>query len=131
MKRNQKIWIGVAAALLVVLIAGLLVWQPWKQDTVAGSKIVTVEFTYGTGVSNAYVIHTDAEYLAEALLQEGIIKEIDESGYYTTFNDVTADYNADKSWWKVTKDGEMTSVGINEQPILDGERYEITYTTDA
>ena len=50
------------------------------------------------------------------------------SGFYTTVAGVTADYSVDQGWWCVTKDGEMTTKGINELVLADGDKYEITYT---
>ena len=128
MKRQQKIWIGVAAAVLIALVIGLLVWQPWKAQTQAGSKTVTVDIVDNQKKTSEVVMKTDAEYLANALLEYKVIDEIKSDGFYTTINGITADYSKDQSWWMVTKDGEMTSVGMNEQPIADGEHYEITYT---
>lgn len=127
MSKKQKITVGVAFVLLVAVIAALLIWQPWKLDTQSGSKAITVSIVHND-TTDDIVIHTDAEYLADALLEKGIISERRDDGFYTTIHGITADYSKDNSWWCVTKNGEMTSVGMNEQPIEDNEHYEITYT---
>ena len=79
-------------------------------------------------VAVAHEIHADAEYLADALLEEGVIEEKATDGMYTVIAGERADYTLDNSWWCVTKGGEMTSVGMNEQPIADGDSFEITNT---
>lgn len=92
-----------------------------------GEKDITVSIVYKDGNSKDLEINTDAEYLADALAEEGIIEYADD-GFYTTVDGVTADYNADKGWWCVTKDGVMTTEGMNTLVIADGDKFEITYT---
>ena len=128
MTKQQKIWIIVAAAVLAALVICLLVWQPWKGQTQEGSKTVTVTIVDNEKNSTEVVLKTDAEFLADALLEKGVIPEKDASGFYTTFNGVTADYDKDQSWWMITKDGQMTDKGLNDLAIADGDKYEITYT---
>ncbi|MBQ7935662.1 MAG: hypothetical protein IJ333_04870, partial [Clostridia bacterium] len=68
-----------------------------------------------------------AEYLADALVEEGLI-EYAADGLYTTIDGITADWSVDESWWCISKDGVSLNVGMNQQPIADGEHYEATYT---
>lgn len=128
MTKQQKIWIIVAAVVLAALVIGLLIWQPWKAQTQQGGKHVVVTIIDNEKKSTEVDLHTDAEYLADALLEKGVIAEKDASGFYTTFNGITADYNKDKSWWMITKDGNMTDKGLNDLAIADGDKYEIVYT---
>ena len=90
---------------------------------------ITVKIVYADGESKTLSIKTDKQFLADALVDEGII-EYDESGFYTTVDGVTADFNVDGGWWCLTKDGTMTTDGLNTQPIADGDVFEITYTID-
>ncbi len=128
MTKQQKIWIIVAAVVLAALVVGLLIWQPWKEQAQEGSKTVTVTIIDNEKKSTEVVLKTDAEYLADALLEKGVITEKAADGFYTTFNGVTADYSKDQSWWMITKDGQMTDKGLNDLAIADGDKYEITYT---
>ncbi len=127
--KNKKL-IAVLSCVLVVLIAAVaVVFITTRPETDDGTKEITVTVVSKEKEEKVFEIDTDAEYLGEALLEEKIVNE-DEyaSGFYTVINGKKADYNVDQSWWCVTKDGEMTSVGMNEQPILDGDKFEITYT---
>lgn len=94
-----------------------------------GEKDITVTVVYDDGESKEFAINTDAEYLADALVEEGLI-EYAEDGYYTTIDGLTADWDANMSWWCITKDGQMTMNGLNTLAISDGDRFEITYTID-
>ena len=128
MQKKQKWLIGIGAAVLVVVAAvALLLWKGFSADPNEGSKAITFEVVLKDGSSTERTITTDAEYLADALVEEGLV-EYAADGFYTTIDGVTADWSVDESWWCITKDGEMTSVGMNQQVIADGEHYEATYT---
>lgn len=88
---------------------------------------ITVKIVFPDGTDKTLSISTDKEFLADALVDEGIIEYV-EDGLYTTVDGVTADFSADGSWWCLTKDGVMTNDGFNTQPIADGDKFEITYT---
>ncbi len=88
---------------------------------------VTVEIIDAEGEKTTLELETSETYLADALVEEGVI-EYNEGGLYTTVNGITADYNVDGSWWCVTKDGTMTTEGMNTLKLADGDKYEITYT---
>lgn len=75
-------------------------------------------------------IHTDKDNLEDALLEYGLI-EGDESEYglyIKKVNGIEADYDKDKSWWAISKDGEALMTGAKSTVIADGENYEFTYT---
>ena len=91
------------------------------------AKSVSVTIVYEDKTEEKIELNTEAEFLADALVEKGII-EYDKDGYYTTVKGVTADYNKDQAWWCVTKGGEMTNEGLNTLAISDGDTYEITYT---
>ena len=47
----------------------------------------------------------------------------------TTVNGITADYNADGAWWCLTDAaGEMTTVGVADIELHNGDSYAFTYT---
>ena len=129
MTRNIKASLLRAISLLAVIAVAITCLaacgEPNPNDDM---KSISVTVVFADGGFKAYDIETDAAYLADALLEEGVIAEKAEDGYYTTVAGVTADYSVDKGWWCVTKDGEMTAKGINELVLADGDKYEITYT---
>lgn len=127
--KQKKLIIGLAVCLAVVIAAVGIVLATAKPETQNGAKEITVEIVYSDKTDKVLDIDTDAEFLAEALFEEKLITEEEyKSGFYTVIDGQKADYNENQSWWCVTKDGEMTSVGMNELPIADGDKFEITYT---
>lgn len=127
--KNKKLVVALAVVLVCIATLFGVLWKFAKPKTVEGSKQITVAVISSDETENKYTIKTDAEYLGDALYEEKLITEEEyETGYYTVVDGVKADYNVDQSWWCVTKDGEMTTVGMNEQPIADGDKFEITYT---
>ncbi len=101
---------------------------PADSSSLAEEKAqITVKIVFPDGTDKTLSIGTDKQFLAEALVDEGIIEYV-ESGLYTTVDGVTADFSADGSWWCLTKDGAMTNDGLNTQPIADGDKFEIVYT---
>lgn len=91
-------------------------------------KSIAITVIFKDKSKKEYTVKTDGEFLADALLKAGIIQSVSDDGMYTEIAGERADYTADKAWWCVTKDGAMTTEGINTQKIADGDRFEITNT---
>lgn len=128
MKKNTKIILGVLA--LVVVVAVLLgVYAAVRPDATQGVKALTVTVVHGDGSEKVFDIHTDAEYLAEALLENEIVEDNQtEWGLYIlTADGETAD-EANQEWWCLTKGGQEHMYGASETAIADGESYELTFT---
>lgn len=94
---------------------------------------VKAEFTVtnAAGESSTVTLEvTDGEKLSDALAEAGIISEEEAAaGFVTTVNGETADWDKDKAWWCLTDGtGEMTSVGIGDIELHDGDSYAFTYT---
>ena len=72
----------------------------------------------------------DGEKLSEALAEAGVISQDEaDAGFVTTVNGETADYNTDGAWWCLTDaSGEMTTVGVADIELHDGDSYAFTYT---
>lgn len=127
--KNKKtvIALGLALAIIIVAFAALFIMN--RPEAEKGNKTISVTVVFSDKSEKDYSIKTDAQYLGDALLQEKLVTEEEYSkGYYTVIADQRADYNLDKSWWCVAVNGEMTNVGINQQPISDGDEFEITNT---
>ena len=98
-------------------------------SSAAAEAQATVEFTVTTAdgsVSSVLLNVTDGEKLAKA----GIISQEEaDAGFVTTVNGETADYNKDQAWWCLTDAaGEMTTVGVADIELHDGDSYAFTYT---
>ena len=128
MKKKQLLLIAISAVLLVGLIIGaVFLWKGSSADPIEGSKAIIFEVVQKDGTSKEHNISTDAEYLADALAEAGLV-DYAKDGMYTTIDGITADWNVDESWWNISKGGTALGVGMNDQPIADGEHYEATYT---
>ena len=132
-KINKKVIIGVAA--LVVLIAALaVVYALFIAKPVEGSKSITIEVVNSAEESTIYELHTDAEYLIEAMEEAGKqgLSFSGEEGPYgmmvDTVNEERADYTLDGAYWSFTVNGEYSNYSIDTQPIMDGDAFGIIYT---
>ena len=101
--------------------------------SVASAAQATVEFTVTAAdgsVSSVLLNVTDGEKLSTALAEAGIISQEEaDAGFVTTVNGETADYDKDKAWWCLTDAaGEMTTVGVADIELHDGDSYAFTYT---
>ena len=126
-KKNKRL-LCIAAAALVVLIA-VFAWLYFanKPKTNAGAKHISVE-VITAGKQNTYEYDTDAEYLRQVLADEnGLISGADsEYGMFVTTVDGITAVEANEEWWCFTKGGEMLMTGVDDTPIADGDKFEIT-----
>lgn len=93
-----------------------------------GAKTVTVKVV-ADGQELTFTLHTDKENLEDALLEHDLI-DGDEGQfglYIKKVNGIVADYDTDKTYWAITKNGEDTS-GAKSTVISDGDCYELTKT---
>lgn len=132
---GNKKKIGIAVAVLVILAAAMLIiYFVAKPKPTQGAKAVTIEVVDDQGASKSFEVHTDAEYLRQAMEEtEGLTFEGTESDYgmmVETVNGVTADYNADGAYWAFFVNDNYCEYGIDSQPVNDGETYRIVYTID-
>ena len=103
----------------------------YTEDTELGSgaKTVKVEVIVGDK-SVTLTLNTDADTLGEALFEHGLIDgDEGEFGLYVkVVNGITADYDADKSYWGFYKNGEYMMTGVDGTAISGGESYELVYS---
>ena len=92
---------------------------------------ITLEVVGPDGTSKEFVIKTDPENnLRKALEAESLIAG-DEGPYglyIKVVDGITADYDVDRSWWGLYKDGEMLMTGVDSTPIADGDHFELVYS---
>ena len=130
---KKKIILAVGALVLVAAIfAG--VYFALAPKASAGGKEITIEVIDDAQASTVYEVSTDAEYLGDAIREtEGLTVEGTESEYglmVDTVNGVVADYNENGAYWAFYVDGEYCMYGIDQQPIEDGQAYQIIYTAE-
>ncbi len=109
--------------------------DPWEdaaytEDTEfgEGAKTVTVEVRVNDH-SVIFTLHTDREILGEALLDHDLIagEESQYGLYVKVVNGITADYDADQSYWQVCVNGEEAMTGVDGVEIADGAAYGLVY----
>ena len=85
----------------------------------------------GDGSTKTAELHTDEAYLGPALLASeelGVEGENVAYGLYIQTVDGETASDAGRTYWSLSKDGEITPNGADLTPIADGERYELTLT---
>lgn len=152
MKMMNRIFsLAVTAALAVGLLAGCGASSTASSTAVSSEAVSSVaasseaasaeaseakvkaQFTVtgADGESQTFDLEvTDGEKLSDALAEAGIISEEEAAaGFVTTVNGETADWDKDSAWWCLTDaSGEMTSVGVGDIELHDGDSYAFTYT---
>lgn len=121
--------IGIPAVLIAVLA---FVYLTFGARPAAGEKLVTIEVISQTQETVTYSLHTDAEYLRQAMEEtEGLTFSGTEGSFglmIDTVNGVRADYRLDHAYWSILVNGEYASYGIDTQPVADGDAFTIAYT---
>ena len=78
--------------------------------------------------TDGFTIKTDKENLGDALIEHNLVEG--EQGAYGLYikkvNGITADYDVDKHYWSISKDGTALMTGADGETIVGGEHYEIT-----
>lgn len=132
-KQNKKVILGVVVFIAVVAILGA-VYYFTRPETQKGAKEVAITVVSEEGKKTEYEIHTDAEYLQGAMddaKEEGLTYSGTEGDYglmVDTVNGEKAVYEDDGAYWAFTVNGEYCNYGVSEQPVADGDKFEIIYT---
>lgn len=125
---------AISLALLCILMAGLFfLYRNFGPQTVAGTKTLTIDVVYEDSSTDTYTVTTDADYLEEAIAE---IADLTVDGSRTeqfglmilSVNGIEADYTKDRAYWAVLLDGVPSNYGISQQPVKDGEHYQLFYT---
>jgi len=127
--KNKKIVLAVAA-LAVVMALMLGVWLVSRPDAVEGGKEITVTVVHKDASENVFEYNTDAEYLGQILLEEGLIEgEMGEYGLMiSTVDGETADWNVDQSYWAIYIGEDYATTGADGIVLTDGGEYRLEYT---
>lgn len=92
-----------------------------------GEMQFALTITDGDGAQTHITVNTDAATVGEALETLGLIQG--EEGayglYVETVNGITADYDADKTYWAFYINGEYAMTGVDATEIVTGDSYEL------
>lgn len=122
----------LSVVLCVVLIAALALNFAGcaKEDTTGGEKSFTFLVADLDGNEETFAITSAKKTVGEALTDEGLIAG--EEGEYglmvDTVNGITADWNADQTYWAFYIDGEYATTGVDQTDITDGTTYSMVLT---
>ncbi|MGF7143356.1 hypothetical protein HNQ56_001779 [Anaerotaenia torta] len=116
-------------AMVLVILAMVLIYNRFKPEPQKGAKEIAIEVIIPEEEAQKFTLHTDAEYLRQALEEKDLIQGSDsEYGLFITeVNGRSAD-SAKQEWWCITKDGASVEYGVDSIAIADGDKYEITLT---
>ena len=128
--KNKKLIVAVVA--LVVVIAVMLgVYSFTRPETVKGAKEYAVTVIHSDGGKKVFLLDTDAEFLAEALMEAELIAG--EEGPYgltlITVDGEDAVWDTDNAYWCIYIGEEMATVGISAIPVYDGSAFTLEYTS--
>ena len=127
--KNKKLVITIAV--IVVLVAALLaVYAATRPAAAAGGKTITVTVVHADCTSKDFTYQTDAEYLGEVLVAEGLVEgEDSEYGLYITKVDgEDAIYEENGSYWALYEGDAYANQSADQTPITDGGTYSLVYT---
>ena len=128
---NKKKIAGIVLLIALVAILGL-VYNAFREKPVAGSKAITNEVVSQDGSSTTYELQTDAEYLQQAMDEADGLEYAYEEGEYGPMveevNGELAVYNENGAYWGFFVNGEYCNYGIADQPIEDGDAFQIVYS---
>ena len=100
------------------------------QESTEASVSITVTVVHKDGSEKVFELETDALYLGEVLISEGIV-EGEEGPYGLMISAVdgeVADWNVDQSYWAIFIGEEYATVGADEIVLEDGGVYSLVYT---
>lgn len=127
--RNKRLIVALVA--LVVCAAVVLgIWMVNRPETAEGSKAYTVTVIHSDGTEKSFDYTTDAEYLGDALVAEGLIAG--EDGPYgltvITVDGEDAVWDTDNAYWALFIGEEYATTGVDSTPVNDGDSFKLVYT---
>ncbi len=137
MRTTNRSYSVVSLLLVVLMLAAAMLTACGPRTTDLGATIIaekevgegakTITFTAVDGEKGAtvFTVHTDAEFLRDALEPHGIIEA--EGTWVTTVNGIVAD-SGKQEWWKLYEGEQMANYGVDELAIKDGGSYTFALT---
>ena len=128
-KINPKIVSLVAAAVVIAVFC--VVYFAFGEKTAEGVKNVTIDVVNSKGEIATYEVCTDAECLRGAMEDaDGLTFD----GYESTFGFTVITVNGEEtdfstSYWGTSVNGQTCNYGIDSQPVKDGDKFEIVYSS--
>ena len=136
MKKTVSMLLALACLLALVgcgTTAPTGLWEnaTYQEDTALGegAKTLTV-VVEAEEKAVTFTVKTDAETVGDALVEHQLLKG--EEGPYGLYvkqvNGMTADFDADQTYWAFYIDGEYATAGVDTTAIEEGVTYQLTRT---
>ena len=132
-KNKKKIIIGILIFMTAAaILAGIYYFLRPQPET--GSKEIEIVVINSTGDKETYRLRTDAEYLIDAMEEakaKGLTYDGTEGEFglmLDTVNEEKAVFEKDGAYWSISVNGAYANYGISEQPVTDGDTFELRYT---
>ena len=121
MKNLRKIMAVLLALLMVLALSACA-----KSASIpAGKTTFTVEVTDAEGAKTSFTVKTDEKTVGAALQALNLIsgEESDYGLYIKEVTGITADYDADGTYWAFYVDGQYALTGVDMTDAQDGAVY--------
>ena len=127
--KNRKVLAGLLALVIVIgVMLGL--WLGTRETALEGGKTIIVAVNHGDKTKTVFTYRTDAGYLGEVLLEEGLVQG--EMGPYGleihTVDGETASWEENRSYWALYIGTEYATTGADGIVLTDGGEYLLEYT---
>lgn len=127
---NKKLIVIIASVLIVLIAAFALIFTLTRPTVQKGAKTVRIEVVVSETDTRSFTLHTDAEFLGQALTEENLVAGTDAGyGLFITSVDGVAADESKQQWWCITKGGATVNTGVDSTPVSDGDQFELTLTT--
>lgn len=134
MNKNIKKIVAAIAFFAVFIAAFWGIHTAFSPKTEQGTKAFSLIVTDDGGKKTEYDYASDAEFVGEALKEmekdSGFTMEGEDSEYgffISGINGIVADYDKDGAYWAFYINGEYAALGIDKQPLTDGDQIELRY----
>jgi len=123
----MKRMISLLLALTLVLLLAACGAKDAPAAEAVSFKVVVTDLE---GNETTFEYTSSAASVGEALVAEGLVAghETEYGLYVDTVNGITADWDADQTYWAFYIDGEYATTGIDGTEIVAGTTYGLTLT---
>lgn len=128
-KQTRTLVMALTALMALIAVFTTTYLLARKHNSAEGEKALRVDVIVGGETVRTLNFRTDALYLRQALEEQNLIEgEETAFGLMVKTVDGRAADDGLLEWWRFTKGGEMLFTGVDDTPVADGDRFEITLT---
>ena len=124
MKKTRILAVILVVTLIAAAVSLYSCGEKDKSILGSGKTTFTLEILDKDSNLKTYTINTNEKTLGDALVKVKLTKD---TGYISTLDGITADYDVDEGWWGVSRNGEILNVGAFDEEIEAGAVYSFVY----